>query len=351
MPGRHSLLLAEDWHRWQHEPLLGAKEQQPAVLASRQAALSGAAASGTADICIVSTATGAYGNAGTSGIKLLENKRAFCEACGYRCLIDTRGVFSTGRPSKWDKLLVLHDALRICNTTLYVDADVVFRRAFQIRPLTRSWLTGSKDFVGLNSGVLLLVRARRAREFLSAAWQHQFFNRSFNADQNAVRLELRRPFAEKREKKDRVTVFENLVSYMFYGGAFAEQVEADTNFSAPLFHSAGCTVTAPGNTTELRIKHCQDLLMRRLPPRSAFDSCPSIERRYKVRNGIFNRHTQRGGATNLGRRWLIGRDLRIRYTDQKGTNKTGRWWERHPGCGEFGCADAEAKASRGGSPR
>jgi hypothetical protein len=62
-----------------------------------------------------------------------------------------------------------------------------------------------------------------------------------------------------------------------------------------------------------------------------------------VSSWVFNKHTQRGGPTTLGRRWLIGRDLRIKYTDQKGTSKASRWWLSHPGCAEYGCGEASAK--------
>lgn len=330
------------------EPLLGATEQQPAALAARRATLAAQLAKGNAEVCVASTANGAYSSTTSSGAAILENKLDFCRTCGYRCLIHTRGEHATSRPAKWDKLLVLHDALRVCNVALYVDADVVFRQAFGLLPLTRSWLVASKDFVGVNSGVLLLRRSPQAHSLLRDAWRMSFFNRSFSAEQNAIRLVLRRPFVEKREKTDRVTVFENLVAFQYYASAFGARVAQDTNFTPPLYHAAGCTNSATmsrsGNET-YRTRRCQEMLVHQLPG-GRFRECPNVERHFRVASFAFNRHTQRGGATNLGRRWLIGRDLRIRYTDQKGTNKAGRWWDAHIGCGEYGCSDAGAKVRR-----
>jgi hypothetical protein len=317
---------------WNAEPLLGASEQPVAALASRRQALAELASQPVSSVCVISTATGAYSTATKAGAALLENKRDFCRVCGYRCLLHTDGKHSTSRPAKWDKLLVIHDALRTCDITLYVDADVVFRHAFQLRPLTQTWLAGTKDFVGLNSGVLLAVRSKEAREFLPAAWNYSFFNRSFNAEQNAIRLALRRPFVEKRGYMDGVTIFENMCSYMFFHSPYGKRVLKYANFTAPLHHAAGCTVSSSA-------WRCQEKLLRELPA-GRFRTCPSIEQHFDARSPIFRRNTQRVGNTNLGRRWLIGRDVQIKYTDQKGTDKSQHWWQQHPGCYEHGCIDA-----------
>ena len=148
---------------WRNEPLLGAAEQDSDALVRRTLSLvRNLPTTGESDVCVMTIATDLYNSSSESGAALLQNKIDFCEACGYRCLIHTRGEHATHRPHKWDKILALHDAMRTCNIVLYVDADVVFRRAFQLPPLTRSWLAGSKDFVGINSGVLLVVRSKVA---------------------------------------------------------------------------------------------------------------------------------------------------------------------------------------------
>ena len=334
---------------WQNQPLLGASEQLPDALAKRHRALEQYRQAGSSEVCLISIATGAYNHNASDGAALLRNKQDYCQACGYRCLINTDGAYTTARPHKWDKLLMLHDAMRVCSIVMYVDADVVFRSAFQLPPLTRSWLVGSKDFVGFNTGVLLLVRSAQARTFLPRAWNHSFFNRSFSAEQNAVRLTLRRPFVERRERDDRVTVFENLVSYQLHHSAFGTKVQQDTNFTAPLYHSAGCAASAGIKSIgpmESRMHKCQQMLLHQLPATRPFKTCSDVERRFRVASFAYNRHTQRGGATNLGRRWLTVKDLRIRYTDQKGTYKSGQWWLQHPGCAMYGCGEPSKKKKK-----
>ena len=355
MPGSKTsptLYATETAERWRSEPMLGASEQPLPALQRRVAALTSALAAGPSDVCVVSTASGRYDSTSSSGKALLQNKLDFCKACGYRCLIDTSANHGTSRSAKWDKLLLLHDAQHVCNVTLYVDADVVFRKAFQLRPLTRSWLAATKDYVGINTGVLLVVRSRQAREFLPEAWRQSFFAHSFCAEQNAIRLVLRRPFVEKRERTDRVTIFENLATFQHYHSAFGEKVQEDTNFTAPLYHAAGCTnsvaMSKVADEAE-RTRICQRQLLAQLPP-EGLHTCPSLEQRFRVASFAFNRHTQRGGATNLGRRWLIGRDLRIKPADQKGINASIRWWLPYPGCSEDGCGDAGA-AKRKGAPQ
>lgn len=202
-----------EWKQWQSLPLLGAAEQTSEALAQRHAALSAATAAAAAsnrDTCVVTTATGAkYNGSQSAGAALLRNKQQFCDACGYRCLLSTAGHHTTHRSPKWDKLVAIHDALRSCSIVLHVDADVVIRRAFQLAPLAGTWLSASRDYDGLNSGVLLLQRTRQARTLLNFAWRQTSFNNSFSAEQNALRLGLRRPYsASSRSRLALVSILE-----------------------------------------------------------------------------------------------------------------------------------------------
>ena len=52
--------------------------------------------------------------------------------------------------------------------------------------LAHTWLTATRDFDGLNSGVVLLKRTRQARDLLDFAWRQTSFNNSFSAEQNAL---------------------------------------------------------------------------------------------------------------------------------------------------------------------
>ena len=337
-----------EWKLWQSLPLLGASEQAREVLARRRGALSAAAAAapelgiGKVSTCVVTTATGAkYNGSRPAGAALLRNKQEFCDACGYRCLLSTAGNHATSRPAKWDKLVAIHDALRSCNLVLHVDADVVIRRGFQLQPLARTWLTASRDFDGMNSGVLLIRRSRQARELLDFAWRQTSFNTSFSAEQNALRLGLRRPYsAPSRSRLSLVTLVEGLVEFPFYKSPLLTKLGRDLNQTAPLYHSAGCTA----NVGRVGSGMCEEFLMKKLPPGGlASGACPSIEEPFSTHSRALLQHLQEVGSTNMGRRWLKGRDLRIKFTDQKGTKHDG-WWRNYPGCTDgVGCDDPDAR--------
>ena len=65
--------------------------------------------SGGSGVCIVSIARGDDYKS-SLGDALLQNKRAFCAACGYRCVLVDRD-FATGRHPSWDKILAVQHAL------------------------------------------------------------------------------------------------------------------------------------------------------------------------------------------------------------------------------------------------
>ncbi len=336
-----------EWKIWQSLPLLGAPEQASEVLTRRRATLSAMAAAasevgvGSMGTCVVSTATGIkYDGSQPAGAALLRNKRQFCEACGYRCLLSTAGNHATSRPAKWDKLVAVHDALRSCSVVLHVDADVVIRRSFRIEPLARTWMTVSRDYDGLNSGVLLVRRSRQVRELLDFAWRQTSFNTSFSAEQNALRLGLRRTYsASSRSRISLVSVLEGLVEFPFYKSPLLSKLGRDLNQTAPLYHTAGCTA----NQGRVGSGMCDGLLLKQLPLQGlASGVCPSIEVPYATRARALLQHMQELGSTNMGRRWMRGRDLRIKYTDQKGSRHDG-WWNGHPGCSEVGCDDPDAR--------
>ena len=337
----------QEWKLWQALPLLGALEQAPEVLMRRRASLSAAPASatelgiGNMDACVVTTATGAkYDGSQPVGAALLRNKEQFCKACGYRCLLSTAGNHATSRPAKWDKLIAVHDALRSCSVVMHVDADVVIRRPFRIEPLARTWLTASRDFDGLNSGVLLVRRTRQVRELFDFAWRQTSFNTSFSAEQNAIRLALRRPYsAPSRSRLSLVTILEGLVEFPFYKSPLLSKMGREVNHTSPLYHTAGCTA----NQGRIGSGMCDDLLLKQLPPDGlAPGVCPSVEVPYETRSKALLQHMQELGSTTMGRRWMRGRDLRIKYTDQKGSRRDG-WWNGHPGCSEVGCDDPDSR--------
>ena len=344
-----------EWGAWQGLPLLGAAEQPPATIARRRDALRRMAGDapemglgGGSGTCVISTATGAaYNGSLPLGAALLRNKREFCEACGYRCILSTGGEHSTRRPAKWDKILALHDALRSCRVVLHVDADVIVRQPFRLEPLAHTWLSATRDFDGFNSGVMLVKRTRQARDLLDFAWRQASFTHSFSAEQNALRLGLRRPYpASSRSRIGMVSILEGLVEYSFFDSPMLGKLGRDLNATPPLYHAAGCTA----NRGRVESGACDDMLLKRIPPAGALRSmgrggaaCPSIETSHIPRGRALNQHLQSTGPTSLGRRWLRGRDVRIKHTDQKGATQDG-WWERHPGCTRnAGCDDPDAR--------
>ena len=335
-----------EWQRWQSLPMLAAEEQPPDVLARRRQAMGKEAAAapelgmGGSGVCVVTTATGAkYDGTQPAGAALLRNKREFCAACGYRCLLSTAGNHATRRPAKWDKLAAVHDALRSCSLVMHIDADVVIRRPFQLELLARTWLSASRDYDGLNSGVLLVRRSRQVRELLDFAWRQRSFNNSFSAEQNALRLGLRRPYsASSRSRLSLVTIMEGLVEFPFYKSPLLSKLGRDLNQTAPLYHTAGCTA----NQGRVGSGLCDELLLKQLPPQGVRGPCASIELPYPTHAKALLQHMQEQGSTNMGRRWLRGRDLRIKYTDQKGSRHDG-WWAAYQGCSEVGCDDPDAR--------
>ena len=191
--------------------------------------------------------------------------------------MSTAGLHSTWRDAKWDKLLSIHDALRSCSIVLHADADVVFRRPFQLQPLARTWLSATRDYIGLNSGVLLVRRSAQARQLLQFAWDQLSFNGSFNAEQNGLRLGLRRPYdAPSRSRAAAVSILEALVEYPFYHSALLARARKERNFTAPLYHAAGCSASR----ARVSSGFCDKILLKQVRRSDMGSGCPSIEEVY-----------------------------------------------------------------------
>jgi hypothetical protein len=171
---------------------------------------------GSSDVCIVSIARGDDYQS-SLGDALMQNKRAFCAACGYRCLLVNR-TFATGRHPSWDKILAVQHALNsgACNLTMWVDADVVFLRSFTLEPLIRTAIAATREYGGLNGGVLFFRRSRAAEMLLRLAWKENRFEKPPGLEQSALRYVL----GMQKELRNKVTMYDNLVRWVphFYGG-------------------------------------------------------------------------------------------------------------------------------------
>ena len=132
-------------------------------------------------ICVVSIMRGAtYERGPYPGPQLLANKRAYCAACGYTCLLHAGAFSAHGRTPGWDKLRALDEALfgggggggntapssstqdaadeprrprRNCSLALWLDADVVVLWPVALAPVATKPIVATKDYHGLNTGV------------------------------------------------------------------------------------------------------------------------------------------------------------------------------------------------------
>ena len=200
---------------------------------------------GSSDVCIVSIARGDDYQS-SLGDALMQNKRAFCAACGYRCLLVNR-TFATGRHPSWDKILAVQHALNsgACNLTMWVDADVVFLRSFALEPLIRTAIAATREYGGLNGGVLFFRRSRAAEMLLRLAWKESRFEKPPGLEQSALRYIL----GMQKELRNEVTMYDNLVRWVpqFYGGRVSIRKSKTLRDTAPLFHAAGCSLFPDGH--------------------------------------------------------------------------------------------------------
>jgi hypothetical protein len=191
-------------------------------------------------VCVVSLLSGpAYGT--LIGRRLVENKQAFCNACGYRCVLT--GDRLSDRPPPWDKVMLVLAAMRHCNLTIWVDADIVFRHPFRVASLVTP-LHVAHDYYGINSGVFFA--ARSAAPLWAAAWNRSEYMHSDTWEQAALKHVLRESAAARAQ----ATIMPELVAYPTFRTRNAD--------AAPLYHPAGVCRAGTSPT------RCQRLLNRTL---------------------------------------------------------------------------------------
>jgi len=190
-------------------------------------------------VCVVSIARGDDYQE-SLGDALVQNKRAFCSACGYRCVLLNR-TFATERHPSWDKILAVQHALSsgACNLTMWVDADVVFLRSFALEPLIRTAISGTREYGGLNGGVLFFRRSQAVEMLLRLAWRENRFKNPPGLEQSALRYVLKKRAGLRKE----VTMYDNLVKWVpqFYVHPVVRRNKT-LRETAPLFHAAGCSL-------------------------------------------------------------------------------------------------------------
>ena len=190
-------------------------------------------------VCILSIARGRDYQE-SLGEALIQNKRAFCAACGYRCLLVNR-TFETDRHPSWDKILAVQHALSTgsCNLTMWVDADVVFLRSFALAPLIRTAIAGTREYGGLNGGVLFFRRSEAMEMLLRLAWKEDRFKKPPGLEQSALRYVL----GKRPGLRQQVTMYDNLVRWVpqFYVHPVVRR-NRTLRETSPLFHAAGCSL-------------------------------------------------------------------------------------------------------------
>ena len=187
----------------------------------------------------------AYWDGPYPGADLLRNKRAYCAACGYKCVLYRDEWASSGRSPGWDKIRALRAALGRdggCSLALWLDADVVVMWPVALPPLTVSTpIAATKDYFGFNTGVMLLERSPSVNMLLKAAWgMTEFVPNKLGAEQSAVRYAL---YLHSDTLRKQVTIYQNLVRYPAGFAMTARQKWNKTaRDAAPIYHAAGCAM-------------------------------------------------------------------------------------------------------------
>jgi hypothetical protein len=218
------------------------------------------------DTCIVSIMRGRdYEN--ELGARLLANKRAWCERCGYRCILSNQTFTEKhGRSPHWDKLLLLLESLHTCGTSMWVDADTVVRRPFAVPLRAPSHVGAARDYGGFNSGVMMFARSHQAKRLLRLAWNQTRFAHGV-WEQTALRAAM----AAEPALQAGVRIYENIVSYPTFMPPFVKRNRTHLARAAPLYHVAGCFLLTR------KLKRCHDWLGSELERARMNATCANVD--------------------------------------------------------------------------
>lgn len=158
---------------------------------------------------------------------LWANKRKYCDACGYRCIL-THSTLSD-RPPAWDKIVAVQQAFQQgCKIVAWIDADCMVLRSFSLPDMNTSMvMTGDRN--GLNTGVALFRSSPTVDRLLSLSWQQEQFTNHTWWEQAAIR----HVFALNADLRADVVLLDGLVQY-------PQQHRGSTASDPPLYHPAGC---------------------------------------------------------------------------------------------------------------
>ena len=212
-------------------------------------------------VCVVGVMRGKreFGPGHVLGAALRRNREAYCQRCGYRCVLMGEEFAIGGRPAGWDKISLLkaafNPAVGNCTAVLWMDADVVVMRPVKVEPLTaRAAVAATTDYYGFNTGVMLVRRSAAARRLLHKAWRQQaFVENLLGAEQSAIRY----VYQHHPELRRNTTIYDNLVRYENSGNpvAFAKLNKSEKMLT-PFYHAAGCAMRQ-------HPRSCAQLLLQR----------------------------------------------------------------------------------------
>ena len=212
-------------------------------------------------VCVVGVMRGKreFGPGHVLGAALRRNREAYCQRCGYRCVLMGEEFAIGGRPAGWDKFNLLraafNPAVGNCTAVLWMDADVVVMRPIKVEPLaSRAAIAATTDYYGFNTGVMLVRRSAAARRLLHKAWRQQaFVDNLLGAEQSAIRY----VYQHHPELRRNTTIYDNLVRYENSGNpvAFAKLNQTE-KLLTPFYHAAGCAMRQ-------HPRSCAQLLLQR----------------------------------------------------------------------------------------
>ena len=178
--------------------------------------------------------------------ELQENKMAYCRACGFKCIFTNITAHAIDRRPEWDKIPFLQQIIRhgtrdaallhelhtvatevrsVCDIVMFVDADMVFLKPFQVPLLEQDdFLLATRDQNGMNTGMLVLKAGTKAQRLLRESYNRTEYLNVRMCEQNAIRQAL----VLDKDLYSRVRLTNGVVTTTRHQRRF------------PVFHAAGC---------------------------------------------------------------------------------------------------------------
>jgi mannan polymerase II complex MNN10 subunit len=180
------------------------------------------------------------------------NKRDYCSAHGYQCIVRTDG-FDPSRPVPWSKVLFLQQHLPEYDWVFWSDADsLIMNYPTLLESLVRTTadLILTRDINGLNSGSFLIRNCPWAQAFLAEVYaQTQYLHDCWW--ENRAFFWLLKAYRHRRHAK--IVRQEILNSYLY---------EASGVTGRRSFQPGDFVLHLPGLASELRLRLLREYARR-----------------------------------------------------------------------------------------